>query len=442
MLKILPFSKIISNIILVAHRKWNTSATIRNVSKVYVGDIISKIFGVAVVLILIRCMTQEGYAAYVVFSALATLFVSVVGNGINVALVRFSTEYFFSSGVKPYALYALAIIVQIILFVIIILFVLAFPVKTAFLFFGKSEYAYLLPVSLLLGLASILISVGRSILQAEERFNFYILTLWLRQGLVFLLVVGLWIFHFLNFQSVAWGTALIQLTVGVGILIYAADGLRSLDWLRKSCQEKLLIRKFSSASGWLIAYFTVIAIFGRMDILILTRLANTTEIASYGVAFQYYSLGLLLLGSVSAVLVPKFSHVEMQDPIRQQSFMRKWLRSSLWIGIPVVIFILFGKPLFILLNGARYAEAFNILEILSVGVWLSLMLSPLTNILMSRKEFRLLFILATIAFIGGTVVLYFGVQNWGAVGAAIAVVLTHNIFLQLPILWKVSLRNA
>lgn len=58
-----------------------------------------------------------------------------------------------------------------------------------------------------------------------------------------------------------------------------------------------------------------------------------------------------------------------------------------------------------------------------LGVWLSLSLSPLTNILISRKEFRLLFIIAMIVSVG-ILVLYIGVQKWGAIGAAIAVVLT------------------
>ena len=197
------------------------------------------------------------------------------------------------------------------------------------------------------------------------------------------------------------------------------------------------MRNFLNASGWLIAYFVTLAGFSQMDKLMLLRFASASELANYGVAFQYYSFALLLLGSILTVLTPKFSRIEMQDPIRHRQFLLKWLQYSAWIGLPVILFIVFGKPIFIFLNGIQYEHSFGILAILSVGVWLSLMLSPLVTILISRKEFRFLFLLAANAFLISLVLFYIGVRNWGGLGAAVVVILVNNVAVQIPILWRV-----
>ena len=55
---------------------------------------------------------------------------------------------------------------------------------------------------------------------------------------------------------------------------------------------------------------------------------------------------------------------------------------------PTLVFMLFGKPLFVFLNGEEYEGAFLVLAILAVGLWLSFMFSPLANILIGRKDFK------------------------------------------------------
>ena len=417
--------------------RWRESTTAINISKVYFGDVVSRILGVGTAFILIRGMTKSDYALYVAFTSIAILSASLVGNGINSALVRFSAEQLSRTGEKPYTLYLLSLIAELAVFLILLLCVIIFPTQIATLVFGNSKFANLLIISMLFGLGNLLLVIGQRILQAEEKFNFYVGTLWLRQGLAFLIVGVLWLSRAMGFRYVAWGLAILQFIVGVGISSYVIMGIAKVSWQRIIEREKQLVRQFLSASGWLIAYCSILAAFSRMDVVMLSRFASEEALADYGVAFKYYSLALLLLVSINAVLRPKFSHIEMQNKTRQRQFLTKWLQYSVWIGVPVMLFIIFGKPLFIFVNGVQYEQSFPILAILSIGAWLSLMLSPLTNILMSRKKFRFLFLLGLSAFLVNLIASYMGVRMWGGVGAAIAVVLTHNVVLQVPILWRV-----
>ena len=146
-----------------------------------------------------------------------------------------------------------------------------------------------------------------------------------------------------------------------------------------------------------------------------------------------------MLGSIQAVLRTKFSKADMQDTDRQQDFLRKWLQISVWTGIPILVFMLFGKPLFVFLNGEEYEGAFLVLAILAVGLWLSFMFSPLANILIGRKDFKFLFGLSLVAFAFNLVANYVGIHMWGAVGAALVLVLTHNVVLQGPIFLRIRL---
>ena len=417
--------------------KWRESTTAINISKVYFGDVASRTLGIGTAFILIRGMTKSDYALYVAFTSIAILSASLVGNGINNALVRFSVEHLSRTGEKPYTLYLLSLITELAVFLILLLCVIIFPTQIATLVFGNSKFANLLIISMLFGLGNLLLVIGQSILQAEEKFNFYVGTLWLRQALAFLIVGILWLSRVMVFRFVAWGLAILQFMVGAGIASYVIMGVEKVSWQRIIGREKHLVRQFLSASGWLIAYCAILAAFSRMDVVMLSRFASEETLADYGVAFKYYSLALLLLGSINAVLRPKFSHIEMQSKTRQRQFLVKWLQYSVWIGVPVMLFIIFGKPLFIFVNGVQYEQSFPILVILSIGAWLSLMLSPLTNILMSRKKFRFLFLLGLSAFLVNIIASYMGVRMWGGVGAAIAVVLTHNVVLQVPILWRV-----
>jgi O-antigen/teichoic acid export membrane protein len=195
-------------------------------------------------------------------------------------------------------------------------------------------------------------------------------------------------------------------------------------------------KSFLIGSAWLIGYFLILNLFSRMDMLMLLRFRGSEELAVYGVAFQYYSFALLFLASIHAVLLPKFSRAEMKDNDEQKTFLKKWITWSTWLVIPIGLFDILGKPVFVLLNGIIYEKAFSIFVVFSVGIWLSLMFSPLVNILISRGEYRFLFWLCLLALIFNIACNFLFIPSMGGIGAALVVILTQNIFIQLPILIK------
>jgi O-antigen/teichoic acid export membrane protein len=415
---------------------WENSPTARNILKVSVGDLTSKIFSFATVFLLIRGLSVTDYAAFTTFSGISVLFSGVIGTGINMAVVRFSSDLLSRGKEKPLELYILAIVFQLILYALVAGVCFAFPKQSTALVLGEPGLVLPLQFGLLAGLGMLIIQFTRSLYQAEEKFSTYIGILWLVQALIFIGLATIWTLDYFSFVPVAIIFVIIQLGLGLWILFRLFINFRLPTLISKFLLQKNELRQFLIGSACLIGYFLILNIFSRMDVLMLLRFKGPEELAVYSVAFQYYSLALLFLGSIHAVLLPKFSRAEMKDSNKQNTFLKKWLQWSAWLVVPIVLFDMLGKPVFVLLNGIIYEKAFSIFVVFSLGIWLSLMFSPLVNILLSRGEYRFLFLLSLLALIFNVACNILLIPSMGGIGAALVVILTQNIFIQLPILIK------
>lgn len=404
-----------------------SSPLVKNISKVYGGDILSKVFALGTLLLLIRGLSVNDYAAYTAFWAILSLIPGLVGSGINLALVRFSAEYLSKNGKRPFELYLTSFLFQIVLYAIACTILLSASDKVNSLLFGSKSFSSAFRYGLIAGLGILLTQGGRSIYQAEERFGDYIKTLWFRQILGFVVILSLFLLRRLDFQYAVFSMVAVNLIVGalVSVHIFRDSNLRVL--VASLTEQADIIKDFLRSTGWLIAYFFTLTAFQRLDVFMLSHFSTEQELANYGVAFRYYSMALLLLGSIHAVLLPRFSKIDMQDPSKQRQFTLRWLKTFVWLIVPIAIVDLLGKPLFIWISGAQYERAFYIFVIFSIGIWLSLMFSPLVNILRSRKAFKFLLMLSVGAFCLNFIGNYFFIPIWGGFGAAIMTILSHGL---------------
>ena len=408
---------------------WTNSRTARDIIKVSIGDIASKVFSFATIFLLIRGLSIADYAAFTTFSGISVLFSGVIGGGINMAVVRFSSDQLSKGKEKPFILYLFAIFLQLTLYLALAGICLLLPTQSTRLLFGQPAAALPLQLGLFAGLGMLIVQFARTLYQAEEKFNRYIGTLWLVQILIFLCLFMIWWSGFLTFLPVGITFAVIQLGTGVWILAnyLGKQGLSRLQSVFRNQKQSEELMRFFASSAWLIGYFVVLNLFSRLDVLMLLRFRGQEELAIYGVAFQYYSFALLFLGSIHAVLLPKLSKSDMQSAERQKAFVKQWFQWSLWLAIPILLFDLFGKPFFLWLNGSLYKNSFPMLIIFSIGIWLSMIFSPLVNILISKGLFRSLFSFGVVGLCVNILFNLWLVPSFGGVGAAIAVVTSVGI---------------
>jgi O-antigen/teichoic acid export membrane protein len=415
---------------------WENSPTIRNILKVSIGDITSKVFSFATVFLLIRGLSISDYATYTIFSGISFLFSGIVGAGINIALIRFTSDHLSRKKEKPLALYTLGISFELLVYALVAGLCLLFPKQSTLLLFGQQAPALPLQLGIVAGFGMLMLQFARSLYQAEEKFNNYIATLWLVQVLIFVSLGLLWALQLLSFVPVAIIFATVQLGTGFWLLANYLRNLQPSNLKNLFLDQKTTLKRFLISSGWLIGYFLVLNLFSRMDVLMLMRFKGKEELAIYAVAFQFYSLSLLFLGSIHAVLLPKFSKSDMQNSVKQRAFLKKWLQVSVWLIIPIILFDWLGNPIFVWLNGDIYEKSFSIFIIFSVGIWLSMMFSPLVNIIISRGELRFLFTVSVLGLIFNLASNLLLIPMMGGAGAAIVIVLTQNVFIQIPILFR------
>jgi O-antigen/teichoic acid export membrane protein len=406
---------------------WDNSPTARNILKVSVGDLTSKIFSFATVFLLIRGLSVTDYAAFTTFSGISVLFSGVIGTGINMAVVRFSSDLLSRGKEKPLELYYLAIVFQLILYALVAGVFFAFPEQSTALVLGEPGLVLPLRLGLLAGFGLLIIQFTRSLYQAEEKFGTYIGILWLVQILIFSGLATIWMLNYFSFVPVAIIFVIVQFGLGCWILFSLFINSRLPNLISKFLLQKNELRQFLIGSAWLIGYFLILNIFSRMDVLMLLRFKGPEELAVYGVAFQYYSLALLFLGSIHAVLLPKFSRAEMAAIEKQRAFLEHWLQRSVWLAIPLILFDVFGKPIFVLINGSTYEKSFPILIVFSIGIWFSMVFSPLVNILLSKNQFRFLFVSGVLAAFTNYLLNLLLVPLMGGIGAAVVVIITHGI---------------
>ncbi|WP_456401985.1 oligosaccharide flippase family protein, partial [Persephonella sp.] len=274
------------------------------------------------------------------------------------------------------------------------------------------------------GLGILIFQFGRSIYQAEERFNVYIKIAWIKDIIIFIAVLLLYFSPIINFYTLSFSISFINIIFGIVLILIIFRDFSLLSLKNEIGRAKNILGEFVNSTLWLMLYFFMLSLFQRLDIFMLSHFSSEKELANYGVAFRYYTMGLLILNAIHVVLLPKFSKVDYQDTKKQTDFIHRWLKFTSWLIIPILITNIVGKPAFLFINGEQYERAFYIFVIFSIGIWFSLMFSPLVNVLMSRKEFKFLFLLAIGALIINFCGNYLLIQILGALGASIITVVS------------------
>jgi O-antigen/teichoic acid export membrane protein len=406
---------------------FKTSKLIHDLLTVYGGDMISKFLGVAITVMIIRGISVGDFSEYTAFLTIAGLFPGVIGGGINRALIRYASEHISIHGDRPIELYTISLFYQLILYIIFCSIVFIFEKEVTDLLFGGKEYGHALRYGMAAGIGSLISQAGVSILQAEEKFRYYVVIIWIRQlGMAFV-VAGLFFANRLDFLKTSLIFTVMEIFVAVLMMISIFKNVNLSVILKTFHNQGDQLKEFIGSTAWLIVYVFLLNAFNGLDVFMLSHFSSEAELANYGVAGRYYGMALILLGSIHAVLLPRFSKVDMQGNNNQKQFVIKWLKATSWIIIPIILGNVVLKNAYIILNGSQYEKSFPIWVVLSIGIWLSLMFSPLNNILTARKNFKFMALLGAIAFGVNFTGNYFLIPKYQGIGAAFINVLTHAI---------------
>ena len=411
---------------------------IKNILHVFFFNIVSKIFVMATTVILIRALNTKEYSLFINFNAVSSFLGLFLFSAFNYSLVRFSIEYRSKHNMYPIGLCKFVILLQVIIYTFLAIVLLYnYEKLTSFIFFGKLEFKYSFFWGIFGGFSLMLSNISFFILQSQENFKVYNIANMARPILIFIPIFLLFIFNILTLESIAISIFVSQLFFSC-IFLYIIFMNKNIKYSSTVSADSFL--KYLEENKFLILYFIFLELFSQFDILMLSRYSSEYELSNYGVAFKYYCVGLLLLGSIHTVLLPKMSKEACCGALKQKQFAIMWIKKSYMLGFAIFIAFFLCKYIYVQVNGDNYIYSYWILFVFCFSILQGLIFSPFANIIIANKDYIFLSSVAFIALLFNFFSNFLVVKSYGAIGVAIVTTITHTI-INISFFFRILYRN-
>ena len=281
-------------------------------------------------------------------------------------------------------------------------------------------------------LATCLSEFAKTFYQQGAQFMRYSLVELFRS--VSMLILVLMLIFLMRYEVGAWQVLLIQavaMFMVFGLFVGRYVNLKELIKMPKALRVARGI--VEGPYRYLFGYFLLLSIFSQLDIFMLRLMASDLQLATYGSGFRYYSILLLALSAINAVLLPLVQNVRERKEM--DAIFNKHKRMILTFSLVVVVGGWASQWIIPWVDGGKYPDAVVVFRILCVSTVISFAFSPYVNILMRFEKFGFLLFFICAGLILGIIINIGLIPIWGAVGTAIATLLA-SASINVPIYFK------
>jgi O-antigen/teichoic acid export membrane protein len=395
-----------------------------NIARVYIADMSGKVFAFLSTILLIRFLAVEDYGSFVVFTAVANLFGMTISNGMGSAIVAATGRARARSAAEATATLRQGLAFEFGVWVLLLPAASLLAEPLASLMFGSPHHVGAFRLGLLGGFGITVFQSVATILQANEQFAALGKVVFAKSVVLFVVYVVLVAVGVRTYEGMAIGTVIAQVVLGLLIFVIVR-GLVS----RVNIDQSGATRALVAAGMGLIFYNVVVSAMSQADVIILSRYRPVEDVATYGVGYRYYLLGLMAIGSVHAVLLPRVARTDLvTSKHKRDQFMKQWVATVRVLALPIVVVILIGGWAMPWINGPAYDGAVPIFQVLSAGLIFTLLFSPAVNILIVDQRHRTLACLALVGLalnIGGSL---WAVTRFGSLGVAVSTASSFAVF--------------
>ena len=176
------------------------------------------------------------------------------------------------------------------------------------------------------------------------------------------------------------------------------------------------------------------SVFQSLDIYVVSYFLGQTAVGQYGAALRILGLLLIIPTIWSVVALPRFSRVAEDRQATSTLLMDSWLTLGLGSLIVAALCVVLARPLTVWVLGARYLPAVGVLRVLAGSFALASLTAPLTTLLTAHnRQGRV----AVAVALGGLLGLIANVLIGGRLGLT-GVALVRNLalfFVLVACLW-------
>lgn len=379
-------------------------------------DILAKLALGAVSIALIRFMPVGEYAGLTLAAAAAGLAAQVISAGVNRIYIVGFERHALADKVETLLALQLAGIAAVAL--------AALPFSGAF--------GGLYPVVAALAGAMVISEFSKTYYQRQLRFARYSVIEFGRTAAQGVAIAGVLLVYGENLDAAAvlWAQA------GALALAFCAALYPVLRWRGFADMSSMAALVRNVAAGpyaLLFVYFSLIAIFSQVDVVLVRWLADDHVLASYGAALRYYGLLSLALGAVHAVLLPAIQQARSSEEL--DSLYSQHFRLVLVFAPAVILAGAAAGWVMPWVDHGRYPDSVTAFRVLAFSAIVSFAFSPHVNLLMKLERFRFLVVLVALALGVNVVMLLLLVPRYGAIGASVGM-MTAAACVTIPIYFE------
>jgi O-antigen/teichoic acid export membrane protein len=179
-------------------------------------------------------------------------------------------------------------------------------------------------------------------------------------------------------------------------------------------------------------------LYWRIDIILLSILASSTQVALYGLSYKFVDALVVMPVFITVTLLPEFARTAVDQPKRFQEIVAKSV-NIMQVGTlaVLVLFVTFASEIVDTIGGGEFQGGASVLQILMIGVALTYLGSTFAQALVAAERQKGLLKVALILLPASVGFNALFIPLWGADGAALAFALTEFLhFSALLVLYR------
>jgi len=398
----------------------NTSekqTVIKNTFWLFTGEIIGRIFKLAVVIYATRELGVEGWGIFSYALAFISFFYILGDFGVNTFITR---EISKSEENKRKYLGTSFIIKMGLLLILFIFSLLIGP------YIGKIKLGLeLLTVLSLLYFADSLREFGLSINRALGKMEREAFSKVLLNSIITILGIIL-VTYKATPLSLAIAYSVGSITATVFVMWSIKKEFNKINW-SISKESLKVIYNFS----WPIIIISLFSFIFNIDSIMLGQLRSATDVGLYSAAQRIVQFTAIIPAYVAMSIFPLLSKNE-SDNIRMSNIIEKIMTIIFSIGIPLAIGgLLLSSKLMLFIFGPEYSAGGITLGILMISILASFPNIILTNVIFSKNLQRTFIAATSFGVVVNIILNLLLIPRYGAIGAAVSVTVTQLVIMTI-----------
>lgn len=197
--------------------------------------------------------------------------------------------------------------------------------------------------------------------------------------------------------------------------------------------SKKIFKEIISQGKWITGAGIFSYLFQNADNAVVGKTLGTGTLGIYDMAYSISTLPLNEISDIVArVTFPVYVRMSDDKKRLRWAFTKTIILTSLLVFPILLLFLLFPEQLILLFLGANWIQATNILRILAIFAIFSILGSPSGALFYAVKKQKYLTIISIVSFVVMIVSIFPLINQFGLVGAGIAVIL--GSFAALPLM--------